>query len=249
MQQYLAFVKPTVVLLLCLCTMGYISGCDADTVLTPSGEIASKEQPLTQNINKIEIANGFRLEFTQEDRYNLEVRTFENLLTSVIVETSGSTLKVYRKDRVEFVGSPDVIIKVSLPALQSVIGSGGSRLQFKNTVTGGQLAVTLSGGSRIEGKANLTGTLQIEQSGGSRAEIEGNANALDIESSGGSETAMFDFPATTVKVEISGGGKADVNVLGTLRVRASGGSKVRYKGNGTVAESNLSGGSTLEQSN
>ena len=96
----------------------------------------------------------------------------------------------------------------------------------------------------MKGKLNAN-HLVINQSGGSDVDISGNVQKLDVDASGGSELAGYGLVVDYASLNASGGCDSKLTVNKELRIVASGGSEVYYKGSASVKEIKSSGSSSV----
>jgi hypothetical protein len=106
----------------------------------------------------------------------------------------------------------------------------------------------LSGGSRgtISGFVALA-SLDLELSGGSHVDVEGSARDLIVDASGGSTLDLEDFPVHDADIAYSGGSSGTISLDGNLDADLSGGSRLWYVGNPTLGNIDTSGGSTVQR--
>jgi len=128
--------------------------------------------------------------------------------------------------------------------IKGLQASGGSDVETNGTLKLDDFSAICSGGSDIRLVVDAN-ELKFKASGGSDGFITGKAKDFKAMASGGSDIKAFDLEAVDCAVEISGGSDAEINTIGKLIARASGGSDVLYKGNPTNIDSNMSGGSDL----
>jgi len=160
-------------------------------------------------------------------------------------EVENGILHIYMdKNWVRGFGSGHMKAYVSLPDLKSLQASGGSDIFLQNQITAGDLGIGLSGGSDLKGKLNAT-HLSITQSGGSDVNLSGNVQNLQVDASGGSDLDGFDLVTDYAVLNASGGSESHLTVNKELRIMASGGSDVTYKGKAMVKEIKSSGSSSV----
>jgi hypothetical protein len=141
-------------------------------------------------------------------------------------------------------GNPKMKAFVSIPDLKSLEASGGSDIYLQNQISSPGLEISLSGGSDLKGKLNAN-HLVIKQSGGSDVDISGNVQTLNVNASGGSDFNGYGLAADFASLQASGGCDSHLTVNKELRVVASGGSDVSYKGTAMVKEIKTSGSSSI----
>jgi len=106
----------------------------------------------------------------------------------------------------------------------------------------------LSGGSRgsISGFVGLA-SLDLDLSGGSHVEAEGSAGDLTVDASGGSTLDLENFPVHDASITFSGGSSGTISLDGTLDANLSGGSRLWYIGSPTLGDIDTSGASNVQK--
>jgi hypothetical protein len=142
--------------------------------------------------------------------------------------------------------------------------SGVSSLQLK--IKTGQLSFNASGASettihavvrdkitfKLSGATQLQGTLtsdhlSMDISGRGEVNITGAARATSFKMSGTSKIKADNFIVKNVTVKSSGASSMDIHVTESLKVRSSGVSVIRYKGNPATFDTENGGASTLKK--
>jgi len=140
--------------------------------------------------------------------------------------------------------NPKMKVFVSVNGPDNLGASGGGNIFIQQELSTTSLDVNLSGGSNMEGKLTA-GHLSIKQSGGSNVNLTGNVKDLSVEASGGGNLEGYDLITDFASIHASGGSNSELTVNKELRVIASGGSDVYYKGSASVREIKSSGGGSV----
>lgn len=231
----------TVLIVLSVATLLIIpSGCWNWT--TGSGNITTEIKDFN-GFTEIEAHNGFQLKVVQSSTFSIEITADDNLHEHIKVSKPGDTLKI-ELDGIWGCNSCTLEAKITMPDINNLNLSGGSRADISGFNLSHDFSVELSGGSRLDGSITVADA-DFNLSGGSRINLEGSGNDLVVDGSGGSQLDLDLFPISNADISLSGGGKADINVSGTLSVDLSGGSQVTYVGQPTLGDIDLSGGSTI----
>jgi putative autotransporter adhesin-like protein len=130
---------------------------------------------------------------------------------------------------------------VSFKNLEQLEGSGGSDIKVEGTIGVPKLSLHVSGGSDFDGKVSVN-DLKVDASGGSDVNIAGTAKNLTIDASGGSDFKGYELITDNTTVDASGGSDIYITVNKELSATSSGGSDIRYKGNGLIR--NINGSSS-----
>ena len=237
----LGIVGAVVLTVVLLAVFGVFGG----VVIIGSGNLTTRNFNLS-DFTEIAAQSGFQLELVQSSNFSVEVTADDNVMDYIDVYKSGNTLKIRPQWNRSF-RSVTLIAKITMPDLYEIKLSGGSRASISGFSSSHDLSVGLSGGSSVTGDITA-GDAYFDLSGGSQVNLQGTADNLDINGSGGSQLELEAFSVNNADINLSGGGRATVSVNGTLDVNLSGGSHVTYIGEPTSIDMNLSGDSTISQS-
>jgi hypothetical protein len=168
---------------------------------------------------------GFRVEITESSTFSVRVTVDDNVVDKLRVTKTGDTLSLAL--------DPGIYTFMSLRAVVTMPDIEG---------------LELSGGSRgaISGFVGLA-SLDLELSGGSHVEVDGSAGDLMVDASGGSTLDLEDFPVHDASITFSGGSSGTINLDGSLDADVSGGSRLWYVGNPTLGDIDTSGGATVQK--
>ena len=213
---------------------------------------------------KLEIFSTFNVEVVRDASYSVTVTTNQNIFDYLDFQKDGDTLKVKLKTGSYTVAS--LKAKVTLPNLASLEVNGASYASLNGFTSTSSLKLTASGASTIElvgakcgdltadisGASRIKGTLEsgnaiIDLSGASNVSLSGRAQNLNVTSSGASHVTLTEFTTSSAKVNFSGASSGDVNTSGRLDLSLSGASSLKYHGNATLGDVNVTGASSLNK--
>lgn len=228
----------------------FFFSCSDDIKIVPSGNLVEESRTVSDFIS-VDVANGISVFLSQKENDNVVVEADDNIIQYVETYTDGHTLYVRIKDGID-IKSTDVRktvnVKVSTLDLENISASGGSKIQFVTPFSLDVLSLAASGGPDIRGELHVD-DFSCSISGGGKSSLEGDCKNVSIIASGGSECHFYDLLSDNMNIEISGGSIAELFVNKTLKVFASGGSKIYYKGEGEIIEQVLDGGSIISKQN
>ena len=213
----------------------------------------------------IEVSTGVNVVFKQENATNVKVYADSDKLQNIITKVENGVLKVYIDNkgakRMKF---KNLSVNISSPKMDDIKTSSGSNFTVVNSIRENNLRIDASSGSSIVGKfivnnttdlnvssgsnvkANITsGKIMLKTSSGANANVEGNADFGLFDASSGAVVKAENFRVNVAEVESTSGSSASVNVQDKMRVKASSGGSVKYKGNPKIDSdvSKVSGGS------
>jgi hypothetical protein len=203
---------------------GYVSFIPGGFDLTGSGTPVTETMSIT-GFTSVSAAMGFRVEITEASTYSVRVTVDDNVVDKLRVTKIGNTLSIALDPGIYTLMS--LKAEVTMPDIEGLELSGGSR-------------------GSISGFVGLA-SLDLELSGGSHVDAEGSAGDLTVDASGGSTLDLKDFPVHDANIGFSGGSSGTISLDGTLDADVSGGSRLWYIGNPTLGNIDTSGGSTVQK--
>ncbi len=228
-----------------------------------TGSAVNREMDLTDFTN-VEVGHAFEVNITRSDSYSVNITASERLFEHINVIKSGSTLKISLKP-LRFNIMPSLEARITMPVLnrlrlagatKGVVSGFSSQNGFDLNLSGSStLALDvetsdarfeISGASRLSGNV-MAGDAELVLSGASRAELDGSANNVILSAWGASKLDLDGFIVNDATVHLKGASQAVINVNGRLDLDLSGCSKLRYTGNPTMREVNVSGASMLSK--
>lgn len=197
----------------------------------------------SKNFDKLEMGNAFHINVKQGTDFKIKAQGDSRDIDDLIVKVSSGELKIYykkwriRRYRME--------IDIEMPTLKEIDFSGATTSFVQGFENLDELEIDLSGSSKATISANAR-LYEIDLSGASELGLEGSGKEMEVDLSGASKLNAFDTMVEKATLDVSGASSGRVNVSGKLNIKASGASKVRYRGNPQVS-SDLSGSSHVEK--
>jgi hypothetical protein len=135
---------------------------------------------------------------------------------------------------------------VSIKEIDQLTASGACDVIVDGVLRSNSLEVNLSGASDLRATLEV-GTLNMTQSGASDANLSGRAGSLKIGVAGASTFKAFDLSTENCQAHASGASDIRITVTKELNAKASGASKIQYKGDGVIREMHSSGASSVNK--
>ena len=193
---------------------------------------------------KLDVSSGFQVDITQSNTYKVVITAGERIIDKIEVSKSGDTLNIRLQPGTVF-GSSTLKAEISMPVLNGVTLSGGTRGTSSGFNATEEFTVELTGASAFESDNFVVSDISVDISGASTFSAQGTGNDLVAVVSGASNLSFSNFHVNDAKVELSGASHVTVYVAGRLDVSASGLSSLQYLGNPTLGNINTSGGSSV----
>jgi len=237
---------------LALLAAGLSTGC-VDLYLEGSGRFIEEERP-TASFERLEVEDHIQVHIVVDPAQAPRLRVVgddnlvERLRTDFERDGDADTLRVYFPG-LELRGwESENPLRVDLvtPRMRGVSCSDGSRVDVLGAFEAERFGLSASGGCQAWLRDFVAAAqVDVSLSGGAEAIVEGTVERATASLSGGSALKARALQASEAELESSGGSTAVIGVNQTLRVSASGGSRIRVLGGPRVLQESLSGGSTL----
>lgn len=200
-----------------------LTGCRYFDGVKGNGNYISERRSV-DDFSEIDISGAFDLYVDVGENASLEILTDENLHELIRTEVRGGKLIIDQKKNLR--SKEPIELKVTINDLQKLDGSGACDI-FIRKINNSDFILNLSGATKTK--------------------INGSTDNFNVEISGASELYASELNTNFVTIDASGASKAEVNVHKSLRVNASGASKVNYFGNPSDIDYDLSGVSSINR--
>jgi len=212
-------------------------------VFSQSGE--NKETRSVSGFHGVHVSGGIDLYISNGVESVSVIAANANIRNHMVTEVINGIMLIHLEENWKpDLSKPGMKAYVTVSSLDDLDASGGGDIFITHEITTTKLTVRLSGGGNLEGKLKAD-NLIIRQSGGSNVKLSGNVSNLDVSASGGGNLEGYDLVTDFAVINASGGSNSEITVNKELRVMASGGSDVYYKGNASVKEIKSSGGGSV----
>jgi hypothetical protein len=207
----------------------------------------------------IQVSDGVNVVFKQESPANVKVIADSDKLQYIITKVENRVLKVYVDNKgTKNLKFKNLSVNISSPRMDNIKASSGANFNVVNSLKENNLVIDASSGANVKGdfkvsntldvgtssgaviRAGITaGTIMIKASSGSNTAFEGKADSGIIDISSGALCKADDLRLGNLEVEATSGANLSVNVSTKLKVKASSGGMVKYRGRPEI-ESNIS---------
>lgn len=207
----------------------------------------------------INVSTGVNVVFKQESPTSVKVIADADKLQYIITKVENGVLKVYVDNKgTKSLKFKNLNVNISSPRMDNIKVSSGANFNVVNSIKENNMAIDVSSGANVKGdfridntldigtssganiRAGVTaGTITVKASSGSNTAIEGKADSGIIDISSGALCKADELRLNNLEAEATSGGNLSVNVSARLKVKASSGGLVKYKGRPEI-ESNIS---------
>ncbi len=222
-----------------------------------SGDIVTRSFDYS-DFKRVEISHAFEAEIIHGSSFSINITADDNLFEHVRVVETGDTIKIGMAPGYNYFPNAQVV-RVVMPKLDYVSAGGASLVEVSGFDTDNDFRAVALGASTIEisdmgagdvvlevnTASQIKGSIKaididMEVFGASRVNLSGTARNLQLNGSGASNIDLSDMEATNATIGLSAASSATVNLSGRLDAGLSGASDLKYLGNPTLGNINLS---------
>ena len=198
-----------------------------------------------ETFDRVELNNAFFVTIVKSSSSKVSVKGSGDDIDDLEVTVTNGKLDIRYKKRIQLkqLKRYKMEIVINSPTLTEIDAKSASDTEISGFDTFTTFKASASGASTLRIK-NAAKSLVASISGASKIILLLQVDKIDAEISGASTLDAFSANSTDVYLELSGVSKAEVSASKTLSVKASGGSRVSYKGDAKLTE-DLSGGSKV----
>jgi hypothetical protein len=211
-----------------------------------NGNIITENRSV-DDFNAVEVHGALDVYVSQGDQKSVRIEGDENLMKYIITENHGDRLEVRTKSGYNLRPSKKMKIYVRSPEFTHLDVTGACSIIGENKITSSdKLKLEVSGAGDIRMETNVP-DLKASISGSGKIDLKGMTKNFEMDLSGAGKATCFDLMAENTKVDISGAGSAEVFASVKLDAHVSGAGKVRYKGDATNVQQQVSGAGSVKK--
>jgi hypothetical protein len=233
--------------------------------VTGSGRLLTKELQY-KDFRIVRVVSAFQVGITYSNSYKVSVTMDDNIFDYLQATKEGDVLTIGLKLE-QGTLSLSLKAEIQLPELYelqldgaargkiqgfnsshefTLLLSGASSAEIADTSVG-DVEIEISAAGRLSGSMTANGEARFTLSAASTATLGGKANNLLIDASAASHLELSDFTVHNARVNISGASQAKINLDGRLDAYLSGASTLLYRGEPTLGDISVTGGSTISK--
>lgn len=211
-----------------------------------NGEIQTETRNAA-GFDGIEVSGAIKVFVKQDSVYSVKVEADANLLEYIETKMRDNNLVIRSRNGKNLRPSGSIKVYVSGPSVRQFNASGASSFYGEGRIVANdEIEIDLSGASNADMEIKAPG-VSVEVSGASNAKLSGETRDLVVDAAGASKAKCYELLAENAKVDVSGASHAEVFASVELDAKASGASRVKYKGSPAVKGSNTSGAGSVEK--
>lgn len=211
----------------------------------------AQERTVTGPFKAIQISNAFDCILSQGEEVGVAVSAATAELRDHIrvnVENGVLTVKFVEPEQFwKYLSSKKLKVYISFKTLERLSVSGACEVLVNGDLNANDLELHFSGASSFKGNI-FSKKLTVNIDGASGVQInKGTADQVLVEASGASKFRGYGLEARLADASASGASDIMLTVKEALKVKASGASKVQYKGDAVISEIRTSGASSVNR--
>ena len=204
------------------------------TINDPNAEVRK-----VSSFRSIKVSDGIELFLSQGTEESVAVSAtrdeYKSRIKAVVEE---GVLKIYF-DRESFSdwtsGDKKLKAYVSFRTLEKLTATSGSSVKIQGTIKEDALMIVLNSGAYLKGRFEA-GKLVVEAESGARMDIAGAAGKLNVSVNSGAKVSAYDLAAGKADIRSTTGAKVEVKVDEEMKLYASTGGHIYYKGAEKITE-------------
>ena len=157
---------------------------------------------------------------------------------------SAGTLKIKTTEDIR--DSEALNIYITFIELKGLDISGACSLVGENKFNLGDIEMECSGASNVEMRIDAM-EIEMDFSGASDIELAGSADKVNLDLSGASSLDAYDLDVKKLSAEVSGASHVKISVSDELSADVSGAASLKYKGEPTITNYDVSGAASIKK--
>lgn len=213
---------------------------------------ANAEKRMVKPFRSIKVGDGIDLYLSQGTEESVAVSASRDEYRSRIkTEVEDGVLKIsYDRESLNDWTSGGKKLKayVSFKTLDKLTASAGAQVRVQGVIKEDVLRLYFNSGAQFIGKIEA-GKIIAEVESGAKIDAEGSAGAFHINASSGAKVAAYSLRSGKADIRCTTGAKIEVTVTDEMKVDASTGGNIHYKGDAKIVEMNSRLGSIVKKAN
>ncbi len=194
---------------------------------------ANNEDRHLSGFHAVNVAGSFDVLIKQGSTESVVVDAPADVISYVLTEVNGGTLKIYTKDTKDgwrnLFNNKKIVVYVTVKTVDAISLTGSGDVDFKNGLTANSLKLSLTGSGDVSGKVSAK-SLEASVTGSGDMKVWGRAETSSVNLTGSGDYSGSDLTTTNTSASIGGSGDVSVNASGNLQARVAGSGDIHYSG-------------------
>jgi len=232
-----------------VCLALFFASCSKNREFIQASDTITTESHSFTDYNKIDITSDFKVYLNFSDvTEEIRVEGPENLHDYIIVDKTGDELSIRMKSNTTIKNSNDIKVYITTKLVTEFEASSDSEFILEDKLIANNINVKLTGDSKFTADLEVNNAV-IKGTSDSKYNLTGEITSLDAELTGDSELRDYDLNVNNLKIDLTGDSSAELTVNGTIDIKATGESRLNYKGQATIIRQDISGESRITDMN
>lgn len=210
--------------------------------------IHATREAVVKPFDEISVSGPIKLILRQDSSFKVLIEADSSIIDKVSAEVSGHELNL-KLDAKAYCGKDSIIVSAGVGDLKKISGEGATRIYTSSTLNVNELALNLSGATRVVMDLNTGKLTTTLKDGAASIDLNGQAGQHKVKSKGAITMNAFTFITGVYELDLEGTAKMKVNALNDLKIKTSGAVEIFYKGSPKNIEEKQSGTYKLEKVN
>jgi hypothetical protein len=211
-----------------------------------NGNVKTEDRNVN-NFKNVDVSGAAKVLVSQGDHCSVRIEADDNLQQYIEVEQNGDEISIHEREGFHLVSGNNIKIYVTAPVYNRISASGAGDIIGENKITNAEpMGMHLSGAGDIKMEIEAP-KLEAEISGAGSIYMKGQTKDVSLNISGTGHAHCYDLLSENTKVDVSGVGSAEVYASVRLDADVSGVGNVRYKGNASQVNQQVSGAGSVRR--
>lgn len=209
------------------------------------------EKRTVSGFHGIEISTGITLYLTEGSTEDVAVSASKTeFRDKIVTKVENGILKIFYHTKTGSINrineSKNLKAYVSYKALDKLDVNTGAEVEISGVLKSSSLSLNANTGGLVKGEVNIA-DFKVSQNTGSKITLTGKADKLEIDGDTGSKFMGENMSTVSCDVNVSTGAKIWITTEKELKVKASTGGMVKYKGTASIREIKTNTGGSVSK--
>jgi len=197
-------------------------------ILFSSAAFAINDTRDLDSFSELEVSEGITVELIHGKKHSAIIHVVDGNSDDLVTNVSNGILNIYWKKGMGNNRYATILLNYTM--LKKISSSSGAKVMSDFIIKSSNLELNASSGGNISLEIECD-ELSAEVSSGSKLKLKGKTNNQDVDASSGGSYKAADLQSDSATVDASSGASILINASTTLNADASSGASIKYKGN------------------
>ncbi|HMO34128.1 MAG TPA: head GIN domain-containing protein [Lacibacter sp.] len=203
-----------------------------------------------QGFRSIQVGDGIELFLSQGSEEEVAVSASrDNYRQRLKTDVKDGVLRIYydRESLSDWTGTAKKLrAYVSFRSLEKITATAGSQVHLEGVLRVKDLVIVLHSGAHFRGRLE-TGSLALEAASGAKAELSGSTGTFQAKAESGARVDAYGIASGKADIRVSSGARVQATIEEEMKLYASSGGAIHYKGKGRISSVETKMGSVVRR--